>query len=238
MSSSVPQRLDRTEPTTPPLATAARSEHLAAGAIIGAVSLVLGPLLGSIGTLLRYDVWTSTYPDYPLVDKYHDQNVLGTQLVTLGFPVLVVSVFATAWVSRRSHRLTGIAVLTSVFGLAALAGKAVQNSTIIAMAGIHDHETLDTLVTNISNESPIVLWMFPLYVLGSLLLGIALWRSRAVPRWSAVLVGIGALAPISVLTGAALLGPVIAVLRIIGSIPLIKILLNRTPDDALAGGAN
>src|ERR1700691_4508389 len=34
------------------------------------------------------------------------------------------------------------------------------------------------------------------HVLGLLLLGIALWRSRAVPRWAAALVGLASLAPV------------------------------------------
>jgi uncharacterized membrane protein YedE/YeeE len=196
-----------------------------AGSLVGATSLVLGPLLGAVGTLFRHEVWESTYPDYDLVEKFHDQNILATQLMTLGFPILILSVFAIAQVADGSRKIAGAAVATSVFGLTALFGKAIQNGSVLAMAGIQDHATLDTLARNILDQSPLVLWTFPLYIVGSLLLGLALWRTETVPRWSAVMVGIGALAPLSVITGIGVLGLMIAAIRIVGSIPLITILL-------------
>ena len=40
-----------------------------------------------------------------------------------------------------------------------------------------------------SQADPLALWVFPLFILGNLvgtfLLGLALWRARALPRWSA-----------------------------------------------------
>ena len=61
---------------------------------------------------------------------------------------------------------------------------------------------------------------------GSLLLGLALWRSGAAPAWAAVCVVLGGLFPIALLTGINALALPIAALRIAGSVPLIKTLLS------------
>jgi hypothetical protein len=205
------------------------------GSLVGAASLVLGPALFGIGVAQLHDVWPGALPDYEAVNAHHDQNVLGTHLATLGFPFLVISVFAIAWAARDSRRLAGAGILTSVFGLLAMFGNGLMAGTVTSMAGIDEHEPLDQLTRNLTDDAPVVLWSFPLYVVGAVLLGAALWRSGAVPRWSAVLVALGAAMPVGVLTGVGLLSLVVASLRIAGSVPVIKALL--TPGTRSVGAA-
>jgi hypothetical protein len=100
------------------------------------------------------------------------------------------------------------------------------NVPIVLMAGIDDRAALDQLAVRLSDPPLVALYAFPLFVVGSLLLGIALWHSGAVPAWSAVCVALGGLFPIALVTGIAALALPIAALRIAGSVPVIKTLLS------------
>jgi hypothetical protein len=200
------------------------------GSGVGAVSLIAGPVLFGVGAVLMHQVWPGDLPDYPAVNEFHDQNVVATHLVTLAFPFLVLSVVAIAAVARQSRRLAGAALMTSVFGLMAMLGNGILYSAVNSMAGIDDHETLDALTENLNSDYALVLWTFPLYLVGSVLLAAALWHSGAVPRWSAVFVGVGALIPVGILSGVGALSLVFAAIRLAGSIPVIRMLLAPVPD--------
>ena len=90
------------------------------------------------------------------------------------------------------------------------------------MNGIDDHAGLTELATRLDEPPLLILWTFPLYVPGSILVALALWRSRAVPAWAALCVGLGGLFPVAILIGVGALAIPVAALRIAGSAPVIK----------------
>jgi hypothetical protein len=196
------------------------------GSVTGAFSLAAGPVLFAVGALFTHEVWPDDLPNYAAVNEFHDQNVVSTHLVTASIPFLLLAVVAIASVGRGSPRLAGAGLTCSVFGLVAMLGNGVVYSTINAMAGVEDEASLDAVTKNINADFPIVLWTFPLFFVGASLLAAALWRSLAVPRWSAVLVGSGGLIPVAIVGGLPVVGLVIAALQIAGSIPVAKVLLS------------
>jgi hypothetical protein len=98
---------------------------------------------------------------------------------------------------------------------------------LVLMNGIDDHAGLDELAARLESPPLAILWSFPLFFLGSILLAVALWRARAVPAWAALGIGVGGLFPVALVIGTGALALPIAALRIAGSVPIIKDLLAK-----------
>jgi hypothetical protein len=208
--------------TTEPIATA----HRPMGTWMSVAGLVLGPALLALALAVAPDPWNDSLPNYQTVDGEHGLLMLSSNLAAAAFPFAFASVVAVAVHARRSRLLSGWGLGCSVLGLSAMFGNAMLNVPIVLMAGIDDRAALDQLAVRLSDPPLVALYAFPLFVVGSLLLGIALWHSGAVPAWSAVCVALGGLFPIALVTGIAALALPIAALRIAGSVPVIKTLLS------------
>lgn len=102
---------------------------------------------------------------------------------------LVPAVFAVGRLTRRrAPRLTAAALLLAVPGYLSLTW--LIGSDLLAWAGAKqglDGATLGRLLALVHPTSAIASVLFVLgHVVGTVLLGIALWRTRVVPRWAAL----------------------------------------------------
>lgn len=111
----------------------------------------------------------------------------------LAFVATLTLVPAVLWIGRltrrRAPRLTAAALLLLVPGYLSLTW--MVGSDALLWVGIHeglDVNTLTRLYETFHPTANIATGMFVLgHVLGTVLLGIAMWRSQSVPRWAAVL---------------------------------------------------
>ena len=111
----------------------------------------------------------------------------------LGLIAILTLVPGVLWVGRltRRHvpRLTAAALLLLVPGYLALSW--LTAGDLLLWAGAQhavDADTLTTLYSAMHPTSAIAGGLFVLgHVIGTIVLGVALWRSRRVPRWAALL---------------------------------------------------
>ncbi|MEV0269740.1 hypothetical protein AB0H43_13250 [Hamadaea sp. NPDC050747] len=128
----------------------------------------------------------------------HLDQVRLTQYLGLPFLVLLIpATFAVVWVSRRgAPRLTTAGAILALLGQ--LAGFPLnQGGDLLAYATAKHHldlATMTTLQTKLE-EDPIALLGGLLFIVGIvfglLLLGVALWRSKAAPAVFGILLAIG-----------------------------------------------
>ncbi|MER6425733.1 hypothetical protein [Streptomyces sp. NPDC001137] len=205
--------------------TAQRAGNRPMGALLASVSLVAGPALIALALATFVDPWNGNQPDYGTINSRHTLLMWSFNLAALSFPFLFGSVVAIAAAARRSRLTAGTGLAMSMLGLAAMYGNSMLSVPLVLMNGIDDHAGLDHLATRLDSPPLAVLWCFPLYFLGSVLLAVALWRARSVPRWAAVGIGLGGFFPVAIVTGIGALALPIAAARIAGSIPIVKSLL-------------
>lgn len=111
----------------------------------------------------------------------------------LGFVAILTLVPGVLWVGRltRRHapRLTAAALLLLVPAYLAL-GWLIAGDVVL-WAGAHeavDADTLTVLYSAIRPTSALAAVFFvPGHVIGTIVLGVAMWRSRRIPRWAALL---------------------------------------------------
>jgi hypothetical protein len=192
------------------------------GSILAVIGLVLGPVLLSLALATLHEPWIGDAPDYDRINSEHGLLMLSFNLAAAAFPFMFGSAFALAVAARRSRRLAGAALACALLGLSAMFANGMLNVPLVLMNGIHEHSGLDQLAARLSAPPLVALFAFPLFFVGSLLAGAALWRARAVPAWAAVCVALGGLFPVAVATGVGVLALPIAALRIAGSVPIIK----------------
>jgi hypothetical protein len=104
---------------------------------------------------------------------------------------LAPTTIAVAWVCRRhAPRLTAVGAVLSLAAFGATA--ALPNGELTALATVH-HDLDRTVVVALDEAvwgQPTVvaalLIFLPGMVIGGILLGVALWRSRVAPRWMAL----------------------------------------------------
>jgi hypothetical protein len=195
------------------------------GAPLATVSLIAGPALIGLALATFVNPWNGNQPNYDTINHRHTLLMWSFNLAAASFPFLFGSVVAIAIAARRSRLLAATGLAMSMLGLAAMYGNSMLSVPLVLMNGISDHAGLDQLARRLDSPPLAILWSFPLYILGSMLFAVALWRARSVPRWAAVSIGLGGLFPIAIITGIGALAPPIAALRIAGSIPIIKSLL-------------
>ena len=114
-------------------------------------------------------------------------------LTTLAVLFVIPAFYAVSRVSRlRAPRLTLVGLGLSVVGYAALAMSLATDNQLVAMTGL-DAATQTTLLQKAYDTSQVGISV-PVFVvshvLGTTLLGIALYRSRTVPGWAAALVAV------------------------------------------------
>jgi hypothetical protein len=192
------------------------------GAVLGPLSMIAGPTLIALALVTLHEPWRDDVPDYQVVDNEHGLLMLSFNLAAAAFPFLFGSVVPLATAARRTPRLAGAGLACSLLGLSAMFANAMLSVPIVLMNGITDHGPLDELATRLASPPLIFLYAFPLFIVGSVLQALALWRSGAVSPWAAVCVGLGGMFPIAMVTGVGVLALPIAALRIAGSIPVMK----------------
>lgn len=195
------------------------------GSLLAVVSLIAGPALIALALATLTDPWNGNEPDYGTIDTHHGLLLLSFNLAAASFPFLLGSVVALAAAARRSRWLASSGLVCSVFGLMAMFGNSMLSLPLVQMNGIDDRAGLTELATRLDSPPLVALYAFPLYLLGAVLLAAALWRSAALPRWSAICIGIGGLFPLAIAAGVGAIALPIAAVRIAGSVPLVKTLL-------------
>ena len=157
--------------------------------VFAALILPIGPALIAA---LRYVMPYSTTDD----EKVIVRNVAahqGTQsaIVWLGFAGVLLLVPAVLWVARlcrpRAPRLTAAALLLLVPGYTALAFLVASDAAVLF--AVRHHLPTATAADMYTGLHPIVSAAGGVFVLGhvvgTVLLGVALLRTRVVPRWAA-----------------------------------------------------
>jgi hypothetical protein len=159
---------------------------LAIGAPIAAIYLAVMRYLLPFNTL---DDARTAFDKLVAAPTFDAAQLWGGPLVA---PFVLAGVLAVLWVSRRrSPVLTTVAGVLCVLGYAALVSGGSPATVIVSevAAGRVDPEVGYRLsaATNALAQPTAAVSIFVIgHLLGTVLLGIALWRSRRVPRWIAL----------------------------------------------------
>jgi hypothetical protein len=164
----------------------------------GAVALVIGPLCLVLGSLFEVAGDNDSVPVSLAKIAAHpsaQREVIVCDLLA-GF-MLPAVLYLMRLAGPRAPRLTlagGTVAFTA--WLAALVSLGASDLLLDHAALLPDRASAVTLVHAVTGDAAFVIpeALFIVgHLLGMLLLGIALWRSRAVPRWAAALVGLAPL---------------------------------------------
>ena len=147
----------------------------------------------------------------PVAAQHQTQLYLASGLVLLGLGTLAVSYGAIATLVRdRGSALATVAALLGGLGAfcGAIVNVVVYPSLAAASAAPVSRGAAATLLVTVSNSEFGHVFLYVYIVsqyLAPLLMGIALWRSRSVPRWLAALFFVG----LEVAEGMASYGPIV-----------------------------
>jgi hypothetical protein len=164
---------------------------------VAALLYIGGEAVSPKGTDQEVTTTAAALKVLPIAAQHHGQLYLASALVLLGLGALAVSYGAIATLVRdRGSALATVAAL--VGGLGAFCG-AIVNVVVYptlaaaATAPAARGAAANLLVTEFNSEFGHVFTYvyFASEFLAPLLMGIALWRSRAVPRWLAALFFVG-----------------------------------------------
>ncbi len=164
---------------------------------VAAVLYIGGEALSPKGTDQEITTVAVAFKVLPIAAQHQAQLYLASSLVLLGLGTLAVSYGAIATLARdRGSALATVAAL--VGGLGAFCG-AIVNVVVYpaladaATAPVSRGAAANLLVTASNSEfgHVFIYVYFASEYLAPLLMGIALWRSRTVPRWLAALFFVG-----------------------------------------------
>jgi hypothetical protein len=180
---------------------------------VTAVLYIGGEALSPKGTDQVVDTAATAFKVLPIAAQHTAQLYLASALVLLGLGALAVSYAAIATlVTGRGSLLATIAAL--VGGLGAFCGAIVNLVAYpILAAAATSHVPRDAaakLLVTVSNSGFYHVFMYVYFVseyAAPLLMAIALWRSRTVPRWLAALFFVG----LEVAEGMGSYGPIVIV---------------------------
>lgn len=156
-----------------------------------AVLLPIGPATVAV---LRYVLPYGTVDTQAEVVKHAAADQQGMSLVLwlafVGTFTLIPGVLAVGRLTRRrAPKTTAVALLLLIPGYLSLGW--ILSGDMLLWTGVHagvDQSTLTLLYGQSHPTSSIAIVVFILgHVVGTVLLGVAMWRSHAVPRWAAVL---------------------------------------------------
>ncbi len=179
---------------------------------VAAVLYIGGEALSPKGTDQVVTTTATAFKVLPIAAQHPAQLYLASSLVLLGLGALAVSYGAIATLVRdRGSTLATVAALLG--GLGAFCGAIINVIVYPSLAAAAtSHVPRDAaaklLVTTFNSEFGHVFmyFYFASEYLAPLLMAIALWRSRAVPRWLAALFFVG----FEVAEGMAAYGPIVA----------------------------
>jgi hypothetical protein len=164
---------------------------------VAAVLYIGGEAVSPKGTDQVVTTTAVAFTVLPIAAQHQTQLYLASALVLLGLGALAVSYGAIATLVRdRGSALATVAALLG--GLGAFCGAIVNvvaypTLAAAAAAPVSRRAAANMLVTAFNSEfGHVFMYLyFASEYLAPLLMGIALWRSRAVPRWLAALFFVG-----------------------------------------------
>lgn len=160
----------------------------------GAVCLVIGPLTSAIGTLFETDAQSTSAA--LTWEQQHLAVERAASFVGLGTLLLLPAMLYLMRLARRgSPRLALIGGgLSFLAWLAGIASVSQLDELLFQAAQLSDPTAAIPLLDAMNSHDPIINVLEAVFVIGHLvgmlLLGLALLRSRAVQAWAAVLVGV------------------------------------------------
>lgn len=181
-----------------------------------------------------------------LLSGYSSANVVMVQIhlisAVITFYLLPVGLVVMAWLAmRRTPWLASIGAFLVLLGMLPLpAIAAAVESLTYDIVRMGSNPLLITMVNRFNNDGVMSFYNIvdvPGVVLGPALIGLALWRSRAVPIWSAVLITFSRLVVFVFPLFPSLPGVYIqlpsCLLLFVGSIPAALAILRRKDEQAL-----
>lgn len=199
---------------------------------IAAVLYIGGEAVSPKGTDTVIDTTATAFKVLPIAARHSAQLYLASTLVLLGLGALAVSYAAIAMLVRqRGAALATVAAL--IGGIGAFCGVIVNvfvYPSLAAAATAHVPPGSAAKILVAGASSGFVQTFEYVYIateyLAPLLMAIALWRSRAVPRWLAVLFFVG----LEVAEGMGSYGPIVVVfmLPFAAAMVLLAVWLWRT----------
>lgn len=158
--------------------------------VLAALILPIGPALIAV---LRYVLpYSTTDSSTKIVREVQADQSTQSAVVWLGFLGVLAMVPAVIWVGRLTRRsaprLTAAALLLLIPGYISLALLVSSDAAVLFAVRHHiDVNTAADAYTSLHPTTVVAGTVFVIgHVLGTILLGIALWRTAAVPRWAAV----------------------------------------------------
>ncbi len=155
--------------------------------LLAAASLVLTALLSIVSVLLQPEFPADPADRLAAIDEAGSTatvSILAFALTQLPFLVAVVAIaFVAAAGARRTAIIGGVLAVLGGFGHAVFSGIGLSQ---LAMADdAANREAMGEVITRIESGPAVVFMAAGLLgtVLGLVLLGVALFRSRVVPRW-------------------------------------------------------
>jgi hypothetical protein len=159
---------------------------------LAATGLVVGPLLFLVDALID-PAWSSRNAAYLAeVAGNRTTNLVAEVIATAGALLFIPGTIGVMRLMRgRRLTLGQVAAGLVTVGLIGLTASLAFNAFDLAMADFHDRGAMVAFREELRHSGPYnAYWLFFFFggvVLGSLLLAIALFRRRIVPRWSPVL---------------------------------------------------
>lgn len=213
-----------------------------------AASIILGTAATLLMVVTNPGYYNAQTGETGLLIGYASANVAMVQIYLISsvitFYLLPAGLLVMAWLAmRRAPWLASIGVFLVLFGMLPLPaiGVAIQAlSYDIVRAG--SNPLLVDMVQRFNNDGVMSFYNavdVPGIVLGPTLIGLALWRARAVPIWSAVLITVSRLIIFLFLFFPNLPGVYLqslsCILLLIGSLPAALVVLNVSYDESQRG---
>jgi hypothetical protein len=159
----------------------------------GALAAV-GPAVGPAAVaVLRFVLpYNTSDKASDMVAKAYAQPGRQSLVLWLALVATLTLAPAVVWVARMTRgaapKLTRAALLLLVPGYLAIAWNAITDGVL--WAGVHEHIDPATVTRIVAASHPAMGIAGTIFVaghvVGTVLIGIALWRCRAIPRWAAV----------------------------------------------------
>lgn len=165
----------------------------------GYLTLILGSLLGIVGLVLRGPVPLPNMNVESWVSAVTSSNYFLAQVLTIFAYVIPYigfwAIYASMAMVEKVERTAFWGFMTSVMGTSlAIATLGVFSFVSPILAELYQlgNEQLPNIITQVATGQPAIINISggTLYLLGTVLLGIAIWRSGLHPKWSGVLIAL------------------------------------------------
>jgi hypothetical protein len=164
----------------------------------GAVSLVIGGAAVTVGSLLEVTGDGDSARTALAKIAAHQSDQRGFIVTDMVAVLMLPAMLYLMRLARKGSPRLAVSggVLAFAGWLAGLLGLGASDVVFYHAARAHDHAAAVRLITAVNDDraTSVLLGVFLVgHLLGMLILGVALWRSRVVPMWAAVLVGLAPL---------------------------------------------